>query len=55
MGHCCLPSERVELTVSSKKETTGRVRMGEELRWAAVVEISCSNWAKRSQLGPGPF
>ena len=33
--------ERVELTVSSKKETNGRVRMGQESRWAAVVNIGC--------------
>ena len=29
MGYCCLPSERVELTANSKKETNGRVKMGQ--------------------------
>ena len=33
MGYCCLPPERVELTVNSKKETNGRVKMGQESRW----------------------
>ena len=41
MGYCCLPPERVELTVNSKKETNGRVKMGQESIWAAVVEIGC--------------
>ena len=36
-GCCCLPNERVELTVNSEKETNGRVRTGKESRWAAVV------------------
>ena len=33
-GYCCLPPEKVELTVNSKKETNGRAKMGQELRWA---------------------
>ena len=53
MGYCCLPLERV----NSKKETNGRVKMGQESRWAAVVKSAVktmeSNWSKRSQLGPG--
>ena len=57
MGYCCLPPEIVELTMNSKKETNGRVKMGRESRWAAVLEIDCSNnrasWIKRSQVGPG--
>ena len=35
----CLPPDRVELTVNSKKETNGRIKMGQQSRWAAVVEI----------------
>ena len=35
------PPERVELTVSSKKETNGRVKMAQESKWTAVVEIGC--------------
>ena len=31
----------LKLTVSSKKETNGRVRMNQESRWAPVVEIGC--------------
>ena len=41
MGYCCLPPERVELIVNSKKETNGRVKRGQDSRWAAVVEIDC--------------
>ena len=37
LGYCCLPPERVERTVNSKKETNGRIRMGQESKWAAVV------------------
>ena len=64
MGYCCLPPERVKLTVNSKKETNGRIKMGQESRWAAVVESAVktieSNWAKGvslglSQVGLGPF
>ena len=43
MGYCCLPPERVELTVNCKEGTNGRVKMGQESRWAAVVEIGCQN------------
>ena len=31
--------ERVELTVNNKKETNGRVKIGQGSSWAAVVEI----------------
>ena len=34
MSFCCLPPERVKLTVNSKKETNGRVKMGQESKWA---------------------
>ena len=37
MGYFCFHPEIVELTVNSKKETNGRVKMGQESRWAAVV------------------
>ena len=30
MGYCSLPPERVELTLNSKKETNGRVKMRQE-------------------------
>ena len=36
-GLLFFPLERVELTVNCKKETNGRVKMGQELRCAAVV------------------
>ena len=49
MGHCCLPPERVKLTVSSKKETNGRVKMGQESRWATVV-YSVKEWNNSEQL-----
>ena len=49
MDYFCLPPERVELTVSSKKETNGRVKIGQESRWAAVVEIGYEN--NRVKLG----
>ena len=34
MGYCCLLHERVQLTVNSKKETNGRVKMGQGSKWA---------------------
>ena len=34
MGYCCLLPERVELTVNSKKETNGMVKIGQESKWA---------------------
>ena len=37
MGCCCLPPDRVNLTVNSKKETKGRVKMDQESRWASVI------------------
>ena len=40
MGYCCLPPERVELTVNSKKGTNSMVKMSQESKWA------------RSQNGP---
>ena len=60
MGYCCLPPERVELTVNSKKETNGRVKMGQESRGLkSNFNTTESNWAKRGQclgqVGLGPF
>ena len=48
MGYYCLPNERVELAVNSKKEANGRVKrdkgqnrprveMGQGSRWAAAA------------------
>ena len=37
MDYFYLSPERVELTVSSKKETNGRVKRGKGSRWAAIV------------------
>ena len=37
MGYCHLPPKRVKLTVSSKKETNGGVKMNQESRLATVV------------------
>ena len=34
MGYWCLPPERVEVTVNSKKETNGMVKMGQGSKWA---------------------
>ena len=34
LGYCCLPAERVKLTVNSEKETNGKVKMGQGSRWA---------------------
>ena len=34
MSYCCLLPERVELTVNSKKETNGKVKMGQGSKWA---------------------
>ena len=52
--------ERVELTVNSRKETNGRVKMGNESRWATVVyPLKESNNSEqqdrnkwKSQIGP---
>ena len=32
MGYSCLPPERVKLTMNSKKERSGRVKMGPRLK-----------------------
>ena len=32
--YCCLPPERVSLTMNSKKGTNGRVKMGQGSNWA---------------------
>ena len=41
MDCCCLPPERVELTVSSKKETNGRVKMGQKSQNGPRVKMRC--------------
>ena len=47
MGCCCLPPDRVKLTVNSKKETNSRVKMGKESRWASVIyPLKESKWDK---------
>ena len=67
MDYCCLPPERVELTVNNKKETNSRVKIGQESRGAAVVrcpvpqrvELTVNNRketngrVKMGQEGPG--
>ena len=46
MGWCHLPPERVKLTVNTKKETNGRVKMGQGSRWASVIyPLKESKWA----------
>ena len=37
MGCCCLPLDRVNLAVNSKKETKGRVKMEQGSRWVCVI------------------
>ena len=37
IGFCCLPPERVELSVNSQKEANGRVKIDQESRWTAVA------------------
>ena len=34
MSCCCLPPDRIKLTVKSKIETSSRVKMGQESKWA---------------------
>ena len=41
MEYCSLTPEIVDVTVNSKKETNGIVRMGQESIWAAVVNVGC--------------
>ena len=36
---CCLPPDRVKLTVNSKKETNSRVKMGQGSTWASVIYL----------------
>ena len=62
MGCCCLPPDGVKLTVnSSKKEQTAgskwaKGQHGPMILWLkSAVKTIESNWAKRSQVGPGPF
>ena len=51
--------ERVELTVNTKKERMAgskRSKSQDGLLWLkSAVKTIESNWAKRSQVGPGPF
>ena len=49
MGYCCLPPERVELTVNSKKETNGRVKMGQESYWTTMVYLRKSQTNSEQQ------
>ena len=37
MGCCCLPLDRVNLAVNSKKETKGMVKMDQGSRWVCVI------------------
>ena len=37
MGCCCLPFDRVNLAVNSKKEAKGRVKMNQGSRWVCVI------------------
>ena len=37
MGCCCLSLDRVNLAVSSKKETKGRIKMDQGSRWVCVI------------------
>ena len=46
MGFCYLPPERVKMGQGSKWVKDSLVE---------VVKTIESNWAKRSQVGPGPF
>ena len=44
---CYLPPEKVKLTVSSKKETNSRVKMGQGSRWDSVIyPLKESKWGK---------
>ena len=36
-GCCCLPLDKVNLAVNSKKETKGRVKMEQWSRWVCVI------------------
>ena len=54
IGYCCLPPERVELTLNSKKETSKWAKSQDALLWLkSAVKTIESKWAKRSQLGRG--
>ena len=46
MGCCCLPPDRVKITVISKKETSSRVKMSQGSKWASVIyPLKDSKWA----------
>ena len=51
MGYCCLPPERVELTVNSKKETNCRVKMGYCCLPPERVELTVNIKKKREMAG----
>ena len=55
MGCCCLPPDRVKLTVNSKKNKRQGQNGPRILWWKSAVKTIESNWAKRSQVGPDPF
>ena len=43
MGCCCLPLDRVNVAVNSKKDTKGRVKMDQGSRWVCVISLIESN------------
>ena len=38
LGYCCLPPGTVEVTVNSKKERSGRVKMGQVIKWVKAQD-----------------
>ena len=60
MGCSCLPPERVEVTVNSKKETNGMVKVGHGSKWAKgqvglLLFTSCKSRTKNKQLERNKF
>ena len=50
MGNCCLPPERVKLTVNSKKETNGRVNWAKGQNGPRVKMGNCCLPPERVKL-----
>ena len=56
MGFCCLPPERVKVTVNNKKETNGRVKMGYHSLPPERVELTVNSKKEtngRVKMGQG--
>ena len=50
MGSCCLPFDRVKLTLNTKKEINSKVKIAQEAKWAKNQDELISFIPKRVKL-----